>query len=57
MLDSEFQFHNGSIKSLNNTEIDEDLARFQIHNGSIKRCHNRRQPTSRGMVSIPQWFD
>ncbi len=36
---TKFQFHNGSIKSIQNTKHKTQKARFQFHNGSIKRVY------------------
>ena len=32
-----FQFHNGSIKRIENNKLVMELIMFQFHNGSIKR--------------------
>ena len=38
----EFQFHNGSIKSIKGIMLEAKIAKFQFHNGSIKRLVKKR---------------
>ena len=40
---SEFQFHNGSIKSLVRYDEAQDEYEFQFHNGSIKSPNNQQK--------------
>ena len=53
----EFQFHNGSIKSIFNASGGKYGIKFQFHNGSIKSRSIRGCMQNLGQVSIPQWFD
>ena len=57
LVNIEFQFHNGSIKSFMNSSILKELSQFQFHNGSIKRRSDRDCRPTPEPVSIPQWFD
>ena len=53
----QFQFHNGSIKSLSNMQQAEKPNAFQFHNGSIKSEPEKEISMRVDFVSIPQWFD
>ena len=57
VLSYKFQFHNGSIKSVNVTFGRSALVVFQFHNGSIKSAKPQLDNETRDRVSIPQWFD
>ena len=52
----EFQFHYGTIKSIQQLQEQVDTLTFQFHYGTIKRAG---QPISAGTdyISIPLWYD
>ena len=54
---NEFQFHNGSIKSVLGWPQERFDDMFQFHNGSIKGTGLTVIVSSTVKVSIPQWFD
>ncbi len=56
LLYSKFQFHYGSVKSIDNQIFPEKITEFQFHYGSVKSYDKSELDQNTKTISIPLWF-